>query len=218
MVSLMFDAVLVMVKAGYPQNAVQKLIFRLRWCGRCRILQWALRIGAVDIVRYLHAERDVDVILKMASSGSVVRTSHGFCMSLYSTTLFGFCSVTSKMPLVKFFVEELGVNPLDRLSFCDGETTALHLACSDNQYETAVYLLEHKGVKVRTKDRWGSDALDCFVGRQGEDAIKLRRYLEERAQSEGSAESFKAYECPCKECVAEEQEQESEDEDDEGGE
>ena len=62
-VSFMFDAVLVMLKAGYPQNLEQELIVSLR-CRRCSILEWALLVGAVDVVRYLHAERDVDVLLK----------------------------------------------------------------------------------------------------------------------------------------------------------
>ena len=59
MVSLMFDAVLVMLKAGYPQYLKQGLIVG-NDCGRHSIPGWALAVRAVDVVRYLHTEKDVD--------------------------------------------------------------------------------------------------------------------------------------------------------------
>ena len=219
MASLMFDAVLVMLKAGYPQDLEQKFIVS-RYAGgigdsnlcidersRSSILTWALSAGAVDIVRYLHAERNVDVFLKVDETTSFSRTE-GFLKSLesiYRTFRVKKCRFQSKLPLVKFFVEELGVNPHDPLS-CFGDN-ALHFACNNIQYETAVYLIEKHDMKVRTKDSEGEDVLGSidyyeFGAIQEEDWKKLKRYVEKRAKSEGSADNFKTYVCNCEKCVA----------------
>ena len=64
---------------------------------------------------------------------------------------------------------------------------------------------------------------EIIATEEEEDQIKLSLYLEERARSEGSADNFKVYVCPCEECVAkraivqvqESEDEESEDEDDE---
>ena len=227
-VSLMFDAVLVMLKAGYPHtlDLGYEFVVGIR-CRRGTILEWALKVGAVDVVRYLHTERGVDVLLRRDNATLM---PEGLCMSLGRPfEVISVHSNTSKMPLVKFFVEELGVNPHHRIG-CSG-LTALHVACKNTQYETAVYLIENQNMNVRTKDSYGDDALDYLnlgepSDEEEEDWSKLRLYLEERAESEKSAYSFKAYVCPCEKCVARQavsqqqmlaqlQEQESEDEDDE---
>ena len=66
MVSGMFDAVLVMLKAGYPQDLEQEFVVGLRRGRIC--VRWALMAGAVDVVRYLHKERNVDVLLKLVAT------------------------------------------------------------------------------------------------------------------------------------------------------
>ena len=78
-------------------------------------------------------------------------------------------------------------------------------------------------MKVRTKDSKGDDALawlehsaSSLFSEPEEDRDKLQNYLEARAQSEGNADKFKAFECPCKTCVARRaapQQEESEGED-----
>ena len=100
-----------------------------------------------SVVRYLHAERNVDVLLKQAGSGRTI--PRGFYSSLLRPSIMNIHSNTSKMPLVKLFVEEIGVNPHDREG-CNGRT-ALHIACNSSQFETAVYLIENQNMKVRTK-------------------------------------------------------------------
>ena len=115
----------------------------------------ACRNADLEIVRVLTAK-----------CSSVVLTKVG------GTYLHSACSSTDSLPLVKFLLEESGLNPVDLLTQNSEGDTPLHVACSAGVFDTISYLIAFPEFDPHVCNTNGCFPLHCALSASHFETVK----------------------------------------------